>query len=523
MTSLAPANRDSQSVRLAELLAALSLATDLAMAFPPETALRTCLLGVRIGQELGLSQEQLADIFYVTLLRHLGCTALSHEEGVIVDDDNAWRRDFTGVDYRRPIALTGMALVRIGAGRGAVGRVRALSAAARIRPGMSKVALAHCDASRRLAHQLGMTAGVIQGLDHIFERWDGKGWPSGLEAEAISLPARVTHFSHTVILELWRRGASGALAVVRRRAGHEFDPSLADVFLRRSRELLQPVVPETVWDATLEAEPVIQPWLPASRVNDIALAFAYFSDLKSPYTLGHSQGVAGLVEAGAQELCLKASEIVALRHAALLHNLGRLAIGNGILDKPGPLNPAEWERLRLYPYHTERVVVRPAILRPLAPLAGSVQERLDGSGYHRGLPAAMLSTEARLLQAADVYQAMTEERPYRPALPADAVARELTAEVQAGRLDREAVDCVLEGAGLTRLRPSRSWPAGLTDREVEVLRRVAQAKPNKAIARELVISQETVRNHVRHVYEKIGVSSRAGAALFAMENDLLRK
>lgn len=188
-----------------------------------------------------------------------------------------------------------------------------------------------------------------------------------------------------------------------------------------------------------------------------------------------------------------------------------------------PLNPAEWERMRLYPYHTERVVVRPAILRPLASLAGSVQEGLDGTGYHRGLPAAMLSTQARLLGAADVYQAMTEERPHRAALSANAVARDLTAEVQAGRLDREAVECVLEGAGLTRLRPSRSWPARLTDREVDVLRRVAQAKPNKAIARELVISEETVRNHVRHIYEKIGVSSRAGAALFAMENDLLRK
>lgn len=146
MNSLSSRDYESQSVRLA----ALSLATDLAMAFPPETALRTCLLGVRIGQELGLSQEQLADIFYVTLLRHLGCTAFSHEEGVVVDDDNAWRRDFTGVDYGRPVALTGMVLIRFGASRGPIGRVRAFSDAARLRLGMSTIALAHCDASRRL-------------------------------------------------------------------------------------------------------------------------------------------------------------------------------------------------------------------------------------------------------------------------------------------------------------------------------------------------------------------------------------
>ncbi len=214
---------------------------------------------------------------------------------------------------------------------------------------------------------------------------------------------------------------------------------------------------------------------------------------------------------------------MSLRRAALLHHLGRVSVANGIWDKPGRLNAGEWERVRLYPYHSERIAARSAVLRPLAPLAGSVQERLDGSGYHRGLPAAVLSTEARLLAAADAYQAMTEERPHRPVLPPQAAAQELQAEVQAGRLDHEAVNAVLESAGHGRSTRGPTWPAGLTEREVDVLRRVAQAKPNKAIARELVISEETVRNHVRHIYEKIGVSSRAGAALFAMENDLIRK
>lgn len=175
--------------------------------------------------------------------------------------------------------------------------MRAFSTGARSL-GLSAVALAHCDASRRLASQLGMAAGVIQGLDHIFERWDGKGYPSGLKAKAICLPARVTHFAHTVVLELWRRGASSALAMVRRRAGHELDPGLVDLLLHRARELLEPVASESVWEATLDAEPPSRPRLPLSRVDDIARAFAYFSDLKSPYTLGHCQGVADLVEAG---------------------------------------------------------------------------------------------------------------------------------------------------------------------------------------------------------------------------------
>ncbi len=516
---------ETREIRLADLLSALSLATDLAMAFPPETALRTCLLAVQIGRELRIPEEQLADLYYVPLLRHIGCTSYSHEEAVAFGgDDNTTRRDFTGIDVGRLTVVLGTAFPRLGAGEGLAGRARAISSFLAQGPNQwRKVVTAHCDASARLAQQLGMGAGVIDGLNDIFERWDGKGQPRGVEGEAISLAARVTHFAHTVILQLWRSDAVGARAMVRHRAGSEFDPALAELFLRRFHEFLQPVAAESVWDAALDAEPAVRPWLPASRLDDIARACADFSDLKSPFTLGHCRGAAELVEASGRALALKEGEILSLRRAALLHHLGRVSVANGIWDKPGRLNAGEWERVRLYPYHSERIAARSAVLRPLAPLAGSVQERLDGSGYHRGLPAAVLSTEARLLAAADAYQAMTEERPHRPVLPPQAAAQELQAEVQAGRLDHEAVNAVLESAGHGRSTRGPTWPAGLTEREVDVLRRVAQAKPNKAIARELVISEETVRNHVRHIYEKIGVSSRAGAALFAMENDLIRK
>jgi HD-GYP domain-containing protein (c-di-GMP phosphodiesterase class II)/DNA-binding CsgD family transcriptional regulator len=519
-----PAQSAANDIRLAELLAALSVATDLAMAFPPETALRTCMLGVQIGRELRLSDQQLEELFYVTLLRHVGCTAFSHEEGIVVGDDNAIRRDFTGIDRSRPTEVAATAIRRLGAGQGPLGRVRLITAVlAANQFTMPRIVAAHCDASASLARLLGMTEGVIEALNHIFERWDGKGHPLGLKGEAIALSARVAHFSHTVVLETWRRGASGANEMVRRRAGREFDPTLAQIFLGRSHELLDSVSSDSVWDAVLAAEPVSGPWLPASRIDAVAQAFAFFSDLKSPYTLGHCQAVAPLAEAAGRALSLGDIEVQSLRRAALLHHLGRVAIANGIWDKRGPLSAAEWERLRLYPYHTERIVSRAPALQSLATLAASVQERLDGSGYHRGVPAALLSTGARVLAAADAYQAMTEERPHRPALVPQLAARELRAEVEAGRLDREAVNAVLEFAGHGKASAGRNWPADLTDREVEVLRQVAQAKPNKAIAQTLVISDETVRNHVRHIYEKIGVSSRAGAALFAMEHDLIRK
>lgn len=515
----------SEGVRLGELLAALSLATDSAMAFPPETALRTNLLAVRVGRELGLSEQQLEEIFYVSLLRHLGCTAYSHEEGVVVGDDNQFRRDFTGVDSRSLTAVAGTALTRLGAGTGPAGRLKTMAAVARSANELvlPRIVAAHCDASRQLARSLGLSAVVIQALDDIFERWDGKGHPQGLKGESISPAARITHFAHTVVLENWRRGPGGARAMVRRRANHDFDPVAAQLFLTKSEELLELVSANSVWEAALDAEPTSGPWLPLSRLNDLALAFAYFSDLKSPYTLGHCQGVAALVEASAKALGLPSIDVLHLRRAALLHNLGRVAIPNGIWDKPARLSGGEWERLRLYPYHSERILTRISALQPEADLVGSVQERLDGGGYYRGLPAAVISVQMRVLAAADVYVAMTEVRPYRPALSANDAADQLADEVEAGRLDREAVAAVLESAGHHKPRVGGAWPGGLTDREVEVLRAVAQAKPNKLIAQELVISEETVRNHVRHVYEKIGVSSRAGAALFAMENDLIRK
>jgi DNA-binding CsgD family transcriptional regulator len=197
-------------------------------------------------------------------------------------------------------------------------------------------------------------------------------------------------------------------------------------------------------------------------------------------------------------------------------------VPNSIWDKAGRLTAAEGERVRLHPYYTERILTQSPVLRPLAHLAGSHHERRDGSGYHRGTTGGALSTGARILAAADAYQAMIEERPYRAALPPSEAARQVEADVGAGRLDPEAAHAVLTAAGHVRRRTRPSWPAGLSDREVEVLRLVARGKTDKEIGRVLIIAEVTVHHHVRHVYDKIGVSTRAGAALFAMEHDLIQ-
>ena len=232
--------------------------------------------------------------------------------------------------------------------------------------------------------------------------------------------------------------------------------------------------------------------------------------------------MAELAEAAAWRMGLPAASVTLLRRAALAHDLGRVGVSNAIWEKPGPLGFGEWERVRLHPHYTERAFAQSPALAPIGLLAGSHHERLDGSGYHRGTRGPALDQPARILAAADCYGAMREARPYRAGLDAPAAETELTREAEEGRLDPGAVDAVLAAAGhRVRERP-RELPAGLTDRELEVLRVLVRGGSNQKIAQDLGISAKTVGHHVQHVYQKAGVRSRAAATVWAFENDLVR-
>jgi HD-GYP domain-containing protein (c-di-GMP phosphodiesterase class II) len=264
---------------------------------------------------------------------------------------------------------------------------------------------------------------------------------------------------------------------------------------------------------------------PCRRVSggelDVVLeAMADLADLKSPYLAGHSRGVANLAAEAARVSGLPAAERTILRRAGLLHDLGRVGVSTAIWDKPRRLTATELERVRLHPLLSDRMLARVSALSGPRMIAARHHERLDGSGYPSGLTASVLTPSDRLLAAADVYHAMTEPRPHRPALDAVAAARELRAEVRAGRLDGAAASAVLRAAG-HRAAARRSWPAGLTAREVEVLGLVARGWSNKQIAQHLVLTPKTVSNHVEHIYRKIGVTSRAAATLYTTQQGLL--
>jgi HD-GYP domain-containing protein (c-di-GMP phosphodiesterase class II) len=274
------------------------------------------------------------------------------------------------------------------------------------------------------------------------------------------------------------------------------------------------------WDAVISAEPSLGFRLSGKQFDDALTAIADFVDLKSPYTLGHARAVADLASGAGAHLNMSRDEQEMLRRAGLVHGLGRLGVSNTIWDKPGPLGAGEWERVRMQPYLTERMLHQSAALAPLGEIAVQYRERLDGSGYPRGLNGSSISQPARVLGAADAYQSMMEPRPYRDARTPDDAARELRAEVKAGKLDRDAVEAVLAAAG-HRVPRRREGPDGLTAREIDVLRLLARGMSSKEIATQLVISPKTARNHIEHIYAKIGASNRAGASLYAIQQGLL--
>jgi DNA-binding CsgD family transcriptional regulator len=342
---------------------------------------------------------------------------------------------------------------------------------------------------------------------------------AGPEIDAV---ARVLHVAHVAEVYFRLGGARAVVDEVRRRQSKHFDPVAASQVLSAAPELLRGLDAPSVWDAFLEEEPAPLGRIGPADLPALARAFAQFADLKSVYTLGHSTGVAELAAVVARVAGLSAAEGDILVSAALVHDVGRVAVANGIWDKPGPLNTAEWERVRAHSAETERVLGRAEILRPLIDVAGSAHERLDGSGYHRRLPGAGVGRLARMLAACDAYGAMTEERAHRPARGRVEAAKLLGEEARAGRLDREATRLVLEAAGQRAPSLRRELPDGLSEREGDVLCLLARGLSNKEIGGRLHISSRTVQTHVMHIFDKTGIRGRAAAALYAVDQGLIK-
>jgi len=510
----------SAVVGMAELLAALSLGVDLGFGQPMEHVLRQCRIALRIAECLDLDEDGRAAVYYTALLINVGCHTDAYEQAQWFGDDIALKA--TKYDYE-PMSLGDIAatLRLLGSGGSPLHRVRvAFDFAISGRKELDGMIARHALAARALGEQLGLADGVLVALAGCYERWDGHGYPGDLAGTDVPLVSRICQLAEFMEVAHRSGGIDAAVAVAQRRSGKQFDPSIVAVVSTDAEKVFNGIEDVGSWDAVIDAEPALAHRLTPPEVDEALAAIGRFVDLKSPYTLGHSGAVADLAACAGEVLGLAGAEARALRRAGWVLGFGRLGVSNAIWDKPGPLSASQWERVRLHPYLTERMLEQSPALAPVGRLAVQVRERLDGSGYPRGLSGASIGPPARIVGVADAYQAMREPRPHRRALDRDEAGKELRAEVEAGRLDSDAVEAVLGVAG-HQVSRRRRGPDGLTHREVEVLRLISQGHSNKQVSVLLGISAKTAGTHVENIYAKIGTSSRAAASMYAVQHGLL--
>ena len=511
---------DDRGVRLAELVAALSLGIDLGFGQPMEHVVRQTLIAMRVAERLALDAEQRSVVYYTALLTNVGCHTDAHEQAKWFGDDIGLKGDKYVYGLRGPRSAAA-GLRRLGAGHPVLHRFRiGVNFALSGHKDLDGMVARHSAMAQSLAAEIGLPPTVLDAVGAAYEQWDGKGWPGTLKGDAIPIAARVSHFAEFIEVAHRSGGVTAAVDLAGKLAGSQFDPNIASLVASDASEIVGDLDGASAWHDVIAAEPSLTRRLTDDELDGTLGAIADFVDLKSPYFLGHSRAVAGLVRAAAPSLGFDADVRRRSARAALVLGFGRLGVSNAIWDKRGSLGAGEWERVRLQPYLTERMLKQSTALNPIGELAGQVRERLDGSGYPKGLDGGALSTAARLVATADVYQALLEPRPHRPARSPEDAAAELRAETKAGRLDSDAAEAILVAAG-HRTSSRRERPAGLTAREVEVLRLVARGLSSKDIAEELVISPKTARNHIEHIYAKTGATNRVAASAFATKHGLL--
>lgn len=509
---------EASPVRLAQVLDSLALAIELGLGVPAQTIHRTAVIATRLGHGAGLDEEDVAAAYYLAMLCYVGCTTTSHGTSKAVDELGlgpllvATDEEF-GPELERAFATTLPA---------AEARAAAHSMAQWFAsPDMGRHHRNHCEAAELIAKRLELGPRVVQGLSHVYERWDGMSTQRLAAAEAISLPMRVVQVAWIVGQESITRDKAAIASRLRLRAGRSLDPTLAALAADNLFDLLSDLDGGDLVPLLLEAEPGEPILLSGPQIDRALTCIADFGDLKSPHMIGHSRRVADVAQRAARAASMAPDDIEMVTRAALVHDVGRVGLQSSLLAKEGPLSRAEHERIRLHSYFTERIFAGNPVLATAGALGATHHERLDGSGYHRGVRASGLSAAARLLAAANSWCSLTETRPHRHALTESEACDALRAQAAEGLLDRNAVEAVTTSVGQRGSWTRRAPTITLTERETQVLRLVAREWTNPAIAGSLAISAKTVERHVSHIYQKIGVSSRAGAAIYALENGLV--
>jgi HD-GYP domain-containing protein (c-di-GMP phosphodiesterase class II) len=392
-------------IRTADVLGALSLASDLAVGLPAEHGLRSCLIAMRLADRLSLSEAERVTVYYTSLLMDAGCTAWTSQiaRRMLTDEIVARRELVFHTDIRSPIKALPWMLRFVGRGADLPTRARrVLDFVTQGKDIVREGFLNTCDVASDLAGRLGMTEDIQKALLSVFEQWDGEGFPRGLQGQGIPLPCRIIYTA--AFFEVWHAsgGRENAIDLLQRGRGRAFDPEVVDALLAMAEEdgLWEGLESdEGLWPAVGSVEPENRlRWISDEQLTDAAVALADFADMKSSYSLGHSRRVAGTAEAIAACLDLSKEETVDLRRASLTHDLGLVAVPSFVLEKPQEkLTRSEWEQIRLHPYHGERILANVPALEAASQLVGAHHEQLDGQGFHRGLRSRQIPAGAEII------------------------------------------------------------------------------------------------------------------------------
>ena len=519
-------NSEQPNGNLAALLCSLSFATGLGLGERMEHGLNSAYLGLRLADVLNLPNEEREAIFYGALLKDVGCTACSAAfSAFFLDDELVPRLDFMLVDPSRLTEIIAWFSRNVPVDSQLPSRIsRLLSFLVQCGPVVKEGMRGHCEIAELFARRLGFPEYVQRTLRFQLEHWDGKSLAYGLKGSAVPLAARILHAALTLELAYGFGGPAAARALAREQRGARFDPEVVDAFLTLEKQA-------DFWQ-TLEQEPAqsvilaMQPPTSADRrmadqMEVVCEALADLVDIKTYQSWNHSRIVAEVAVGMGSSLGLGGAEQTRLRCAALVHDIGNVAIPSRILEKGDRRSAREWEYYRLHSYYTQRVLERVEPLQELAPAAAAAHEWINGQGYHRQLIGEQIPLNGRILAVADTYAQLTQQQGDQVE-PADAL-RKMRPSVGT-QFDGSCYDAL--AASLTsahfikRAAPERRQLGNLTEREAEVLRLLTQGQSNPQIAKALVISRKTVEHHLEHIYNKIGVTCRTSAVVYAVQHGI---
>jgi HD-GYP domain-containing protein (c-di-GMP phosphodiesterase class II) len=493
-----------------------------------EEGLRSCYLAVRIAEELALPDADRTTVYYGALLKHAGCTCSGSALADLFETDEiAARRDIwlTGVDGLRGFAS--WLLQHPGHGLIPPARLRAMARTALSADSVFREALTvTMEVCTRIARRLQMPESVQAAVANLAEQWDGKGVPLRLRGDEVPVTSQVILAAMSLQIVHKYRGRRAARALAGQEKGKQFSPQVVDAFLALAEreDLWTAMESDSISELVMAMEPDTGlANVPDERLDDVAYAFADFIDLKSPFTASHSRRVGQTSGQMAILMGCAEQDVVSIRRAALMHDLGIVAVPAFVLNRPeGKLTASEREIVRLHPYHGERILERAPFLAPISRVVGAHHERVDGKGYFRGLRNREIPLGARIVAVADRLDELTHSGPGRQAIGVPEALDVLNRE-SGTALDPDIVSTLSRSLGHAIVPASvgKTWPAGLSDREVEVLRLTASGLTRREMAQRLSISDNTVKHHLDHIYTKTGASSKVAATLFAMENDLL--